>query len=663
MLRPAFFTSVSIGAIAGGGPPPLSGLAAEFYDDFEAAGTIQGRTGWAWLAGAPAGAVTNLRATGGGLLSTSGGSSGEYYAYHDLQPDVGQFVEVDADLSVAISRIYTVNGADINNKVSFTLDSNAGINMVKRVAGVNTSYQPPFTSPTADVAKYRFEVLRNGELRVTRNKIRVGDYIGPNGGTFAAKNMGTLIPGGSHCGVRSPASNTAIVSKDFRCGVIPVLTDPTAIFYAVDPVTGLGPATVSGMYEGTCLGLNYECRAFSDDSVLQTRQVFTPQSLAGGLFTATAEVPRGVQRLHVQFTNDATAAYYSSQHFAAGDAFASWGQSENLALGDRNTLTHYSNNFLVNGWVTTFTAWRQDKGITNFISCGAESAKVISDLTGQPCGFVDNGVGAQNTSTLKPSGIHWPTFTARLATATGNRLKGFSWYQGPANMLNETGIGSAADWLTDTNLIIAEVRTITGNANLPVFIGGTGFPLAGTAAQNRAANRVRDEQQGLHNPAGNIYFAWHGLGISIISGADPHPNNAGNIEISRRRGLTIRKWLYGGAYDGRGPLTGTPTRSGATITIPIDLNGATSLSGTSLSGFVVGTTAASLENSTSPLTITSVNVSGSNIVIVLAADPGAPVWVASHRGRLYDESSLAIGTYADATTIPVCPMTPKQTMT
>jgi len=662
-MRLGLGLGLSHGAAGGGGPPPLSGLTAEFYDDFEVDGTLQVRTGWdGYTPGFKTSAKTWLRATGGNLLGRTFEGTGVDYAYHNVgSSTTGQFIEIDVDFSVTTARAYILNGDDGANSVRFSLTGGSGMSIIKRVGGADdpTNLAPPYTVPAGDVAKYRFELLRTGELRVWRNKIRVGDHTGPNGNGFAAKNLGSLITNGNKAGMPCIANDTAIIAKDFRCGILPLTCDTSQIFYAADPVTGLAPVTVSGIYEGTSTGMDYEVRKLTDDSVVQSRTAYSPRTTGSGSYTGTASVPRGVNRLHTDFTNDDTAANYSN-HFSVGDCFASWGQSENAGLGNLNTIGNYSNNRFVNYFRIFGSLWRQDNGTTGWVSCGAETTKVISDLTGLPYGIVDNGVAAESSTNLKPTGVHWPTFTSSLATATGNRIKGFSWYQGPGNMILESG---ANLWLPDTNDIIAEVRTITGNATLPIFIGGTGYPIPGSAENDRAANIVRDAQQGLHNPAGNVYFAWHGLGVAIIGAPDYHPSVAGSIEISRRRGLTIAKWLYGGAYDGRGPLTGTPTRSGATITIPIDLNGATSLSGTSLSGFVVGTTAASLENATSPLTITSVNVSGSNIVIVLAADPGAPVWVASHRGRAWAETSLAIGTYADATTIPVCPMRPIQTTT
>lgn len=104
-------------------------------------------------------------------------------------------------------------------------------------------------------------------------------------------------------------------------------------------------------------------------------------------------------------------------------------------------------------------------------------------------------------------------------------------------------------------------------------------------------------------------------------------------------------------YDGRGPIITGATRSGATITLAVDLNGAASVAGTGLTNYEVST-----DDFATTKTISSAAVSGGNIVITLSADPGAAVKVRSFYGMTYGTPTFAIGTYADATTIPVEPL-------
>ena len=89
----------------------------------------------------------------------------------------------------------------------------------------------------------------------------------------------------------------------------------------------------------------------------------------------------------------------------------------------------------------------------------------------------------------------------------------------------------------------------------------------------------------------------------------------------------------------------------AVITMPVDLNGAASIAGTGLTNYQVST-----DDFATFKTISSAAVSGSNIVLTLSADPGTPVKVRSFYGMTYSSPTRAIGTYADATTIPVEPL-------
>lgn len=122
------------------------------------------------------------------------------------------------------------------------------------------------------------------------------------------------------------------------------------------------------------------------------------------------------------------------------------------------------------------------------------------------------------------------------------------------------------------------------------------------------------------------------------------------------------------SYDGRGPLIDTAniSRVGAVITIPVLLNGADSLaalngdgtdaaaSASALSGWKVAdsynaSTGAYTNELTVGAGITSVALSGSDIVITLDSDPGHPVVMTNYYGRTPDISSYVFGAYSDAT--------------
>lgn len=123
------------------------------------------------------------------------------------------------------------------------------------------------------------------------------------------------------------------------------------------------------------------------------------------------------------------------------------------------------------------------------------------------------------------------------------------------------------------------------------------------------------------------------------------------VENGRRAGMSMAAALGYGGVNGRGPLITGATRSAATITLVVDLNGASSISGTGLTNYQV-----SADDFATQLTVSSTAVSGSTIVLTLSADPGSSVKVRSFYGMDWTSPVRAIGNYADGTTIPVEPL-------
>jgi hypothetical protein len=663
--------SLSLGGMRAGGGPVPSGLTAPFYDDFETASAIDGREGWTWTTGAPTASKTNLQAIGGVARMSVDTTTSTHYAFNEIGADQDQFIEVDMSLNAAASNnartFYLRGSADSQDAILCEITPNNQINFRKRVAGSTTfiaSSGGTFVAPTNDSAVYRFEINAANVINVQRNGTRFSD----------PRTVSAPVPSGTRAGLGGMFFASTTIARDFRAGAINLTANPTHSFTARNPSTNLGTVAFSGIYKGNLAALDYEVRDFSADTLVQARTSFSPQSATAGAWTGTASVPTGdANRLHVDYSND-DAITARSTRAIVGACHVVWGQSE---AGSYNTLLTNNpapdnfkvNTFYVNPSPRSSSRWIYSETDTVFYRRQTSSwsgAKVLSDLSGVPHGFLATGVAARALTSLIPGDAEnlWDNIlVADLDRAGIDHFESVLLEQGIAEAW-AASTTAASNWLTPFGTFRTSIRTLSGDGNLPVFVSQIPYRSTSGGSFDTACNIMRDHIASLHNPANNTFVSHSHLAIQKIGGGDEHANAVGGAELARRHGLSVARWVYGLiAYDGRGPLPGTPTRSGATITVPIDLNGASSIAGTSLSGWVVGTTAASLVDANSPLTITSVDVSGSNIVIVLAADPGAPVWVASHRGHVVSESSLAIGTYADATTIPVFPMQPTQTTT
>lgn len=152
-----------------------------------------------------------------------------------------------------------------------------------------------------------------------------------------------------------------------------------------------------------------------------------------------------------------------------------------------------------------------------------------------------------------------------------------------------------------------------------------------------------------------MYDAYHYVGGTNAGAIAKHVRNA--------RSFLKKIWAANLGWSGSGPLAGTPTRSGAVITLPVTLNGATSLS--AISG-VDGTTAAdatalttwqvSADNFSTILPLTSAQLVSGNVVLTLASNPGGAVKIRNYYGRDPDTSSWVTGTYSDASTIAMAPV-------
>jgi len=155
----------------------------------------------------------------------------------------------------------------------------------------------------------------------------------------------------------------------------------------------------------------------------------------------------------------------------------------------------------------------------------------------------------------------------------------------------------------------------------------------------------------------DVWTACSSLGLAMLDTI--HFTNAACVVWARRAGMTIARRAYGAlAYDGRGPLVTGASRASAVITLAIDLNGASGISGSALTGYAV-----SNDDFASLLTISSVEIVANQIVITLSGVPSGTVKVRSFREQNYVDTSLAVGAYPDSVTIPVFPIIDPITVT
>lgn len=227
----------------------------------------------------------------------------------------------------------------------------------------------------------------------------------------------------------------------------------------------------------------------------------------------------------------------------------------------------------------------------------------------------------------------------------------------------------AADWITNLDHYLA--YSGQGSATIPVSLIITGKYAGSTI--DTGANIVRKAQDDIIDTliADSIPAAIlsNPVGIAIVDNVHYTQNApAGAVRLARRAALSIAERMGLNTYNGRGPLIdrANASRAGAVITIPVLLNGMDSLttlngdgtnaaaSATALTGWHVAdsynaSTGVYSGDRTVGSGITSVELSGSDIVITLASDPGASVVVGNYFGHTPDVASWVFGLKTDAT--------------
>ena len=671
------FTAIAAAAGAGGAPIVIDPADDFFFDDFDGTNaSLTGRAGWTASGDATkAGKIVADNGVARMLTATNGDSPWGYQ--FTANPGEAKFVEFEYD--------YTQHGSTLSDPatpfkkhdqriiLAWTDESNYTyadlqlrpstlwrLSLRKIVSGAPTDdaiYEDlPNTATVKVRMTSRWRVWVNGKLWAPDQLFNDAAAVYPDR-TISASAIKTGGAGFRH------SFHPVAFAKMMRVNPVDItITDPEA-GYGRDP-SGSRSIGFAGTYTGTPVSWAWRLRN-SATGIASTAWAALSATAGSGAWSATLTIPTGIHLLDVAWIGgDGKAHVATSTPFAVGIQAVAYGQSNAAGSADSQNAWTSGNDPLVIGdygsvayagssydrlW--SDTEHQSAKYLPNI----AGLAKSLSAATGVPVIVSGVGVPGNALETLKPGTTHWNTLLVPLVARLGY-VEQWIVSQGEAEALSSS---SSAAYAADFAATVAGFRSIGGHPNAGVFVRLIGEDTAvavNSTTTTRAAN-FRALQMTLENPSDKIWVASHPLGVPLTDNI--HFTALGHIEMCRREGLTIARRAYGAlAYDGRGPVVTGATSAGAVITLAVDLNGATGISGSALTGYTV-----SADNFTTALTISSVNVSGSTIVITLAADPGGPVKVGSYREASYDNSSIAIGAYADGTTIPVMPIAAPVTTT
>jgi Carbohydrate esterase, sialic acid-specific acetylesterase len=645
-------------------------LADYFFDDFDGSNvSLTGRSGW--TAYGDADRASKIRADGGAARMTTGYNGESPWGYQVAAANLSgsKTVEFDYDFTQDAAanddatnpwqfsdQVWYLSWQDQDNNMSITFDSPQGqvrATLTNTVGGVSSVVTRYTGLPT------------KGGISVTlsdRVRLLVDGVIWPPDQLYFEANSvypDRLIPsvvlqGG--LGFRH-LFYPAAYSRYVRVNPLHItITDPQK-FFGRDELLGRD-VVIAGTYSGTPTSwvirrVNAATGAEGDWRPLDVQA-------SAGVWNASVRFETGRHRVDVGWVgSDGFARTVRSSEFAVGPLIFYYGQSNAAGSSDRgavwvpgsNAGAHcYNMAVAYNG--TSYQRWWQDteRSSNDYVINSISLADTLSrSLGGVPVGVAGAGVPATELAQLKPGTNAWEQTLVPHINRVGGNVEHYVWSQGEAEALSSSDYSS---YVADFDALVGGLRVVGGRPDAGVFLRliGQDNAITESAATTARAAAVRAIQMSLENPADNIWVASHPLGVPLTDTI--HFTHAGHIELCRREGLTVARRAYGAlSYDGRGPVVTGGTRSGAVITLTLDLNGATSVSGTGLTGYAV-----SADNFATTLAISSVNVIGNSIVITMASAPPGAVKVSSYREGNYDDSSIAIGAYSDGKTIPVMPI-------
>lgn len=482
------------------------------------------------------------------------------------------------------------------------------------------------------------------------NGIRITASAGVDIGSFS---KGALVGFGTR--------NTAGAAFDdvyiAELGASVSVTD-TQIFWA--GLIGSGRSVpFAGTYSGTVSALDYRVVNSSTLAVVKYWARVSGATISGGVWSANLSVPMADTttnpkfKLQVRAANDID-ANTSGNNFTVGVCVGSYGQSNSAYRGQGSATSHA----VAHGY-----AWSADNasvwlggGTTSTIRSELLATQIAASI-GIPVGVHVDGRASQSITNLidQSAGMPWSDVLSRTALSKAyGYISAWLWTQGE----NEAGSSVAFDesaYRSNFDTLLGLLRgaiSVNSDVSVGVVVIGrfTGTHVSGATFGNANWYATRRGLVNLADKTG-VYVASNFVDTPMVD--DYHYTANGYVENGRRSGLSMRKYMgYApSGYNGRGSIITGATRSGATITLAVDLNGASSISGSGLTNYEVST-----DDFATTKTISSVAVSGGNIVITLSADPSAAVKVRSFYGMTYGTPTFAIGNYADGTTIPVEPL-------
>jgi hypothetical protein len=591
-------------------------MAITFTDDFSAHAngtqlTAIGAAAWAYVQ-KTAGTLSTAAAVNGSaqLASTGSGKTGAGIYRHNAG-DADHYIKASFQSYPSGLHSLAVRVTDADNFIALDVRT-SNVFFRKRVAGVDTTLG---SAVNTNVAGDVYEVRLVGNTASVRK----------NGTQIISSASTTDVPASTYVGILPTAASNYILDNleagNFLAGDTLTVATISKLYQA----QGSGRAiAISGTYGGGVTGIEYRVEQGGVALTGLDWQALGGSFAAGVWSGTTAAIPVGgasaMYSLRVRATGVTLEA--TAQPFGVGLVVGVYGQSNAVQFLETNGGS--AGAMPATAWLMRGSVWEQGAVY------GASAAAIrLSTLLGIPVGFIQGGAGGQPATAFVPGAGtgYYEDFEDDIDLAGGD-IGALYWNQG------EAGPGNVTSYKAALSSIRSALLAHTGRAaaDMPFLIALLGrYNGTPDSTINTNYNLVRQAQR-----------EWAGEntgGVVALTEFDEaqtdeyHFTGAAQQDIGKRLAQSLAAYLGTVTPYGHGPALLSASRVGATVTVAVDLNDATSL--TKATGAAATGWTATTNDWVGTVTISDVQISGSNVVLTLAADPGGATVKVRH---LYDAS-------------------------
>ena len=590
-LDPAPFTAA---------PLPYTPTIFAFADDFSVASDWPGRPGWRTIAN-DARVWTYFKVQGGATSSSFGYGTAGNFALVDVGRTDSQYVQASVPAAGSLKLMLRVSDEKNNISITVTAGSNVYMPITKVAKGVSTNIFSGNPRPASIVAGDMIRLESAGDTI----------FLSINGARYPDASTSWSAADLARSGTIGIDSYQGVVVDNFAGGysgaaaLVRVTLDPVRRVIQRDKGATSKAVPLTGQHSGLNGAPEMRLLVASTNAVVAGwdwgQQPLTGFAQDGATWSArTAAIPQGDgYRIEVRDPANHDAGSRSNP-FGVGIVFATYGQSNATGIAGGSYFTP-ATPIAISANPGTAAANQPQPALQVFDTTawprggdGRAADTLSAAAANLPVAVIPGGYGGQPIAALVPgSATIQPGWTTNLWTgleqtiaASGGDIEALVYIQGES----DAGSGGGADFAPATykaglDAMYARLKAITGRGadQLAFVIHGLGRVANAPAGYPAGTNwrELRKAQFEWCRDTPGALLGSTAIDVAMdMSPAWPSPawhrlgTDAGYGEDGKRIGAALAKRFGYASTDRRGPVPTGMTRSGSTLVIAFDPNGA-----------------------------------------------------------------------------------------